>query len=488
MKRASEQDSSPKAVKTSESEKPNQSIPNEEEMGEFEDPYGDDFESEEEIFEAGEDGEPDKEDDDEMEEVNEEPKHTSRVFLPNRSAPLGENEVMEPDYSTYHMLHSVNVKWPCLSFDILPDNLGMSRKIYPQTMYIVAGSQADKAKDNEVSVLKFSSLAKTLIRDEDDDEDEDGDEDYDADPVLESKSLPCYSTVNRLRVTPFASQTKEYLCASMMENGEVQLWDVSPQLKSIDTPGSNVSKQQNKPIFTIKAHGKVEGYAVDWSPLVSSGQLLTGDISGKIFLTSRTTGGWVTEAKPFSASKGSVEDLQWSPTEKTVFAAGGSDGHVRIWDARQSAKPAISVKATNTDINVMSWNHQASHLLASGYDDGQFGVWDLRSFTSGKPVADFHFHKQAVTSIEWHPSDDSVLAVASEDNTVSLWDLSVEADDEEIAEQARQAKGDLDEIPSQLLFVHWQPNVKEVHWHKQIPGALISTGSDGFSLWKTISI
>ena len=485
MKRPSEQESSPKAVKTSEDKAPNQAPDVDNEMGEFEDPYGDDFESEDDVFEAGEDGEPDNEDE-AMQEEDVKVEHTSRVYLPHRSMPLGENEVMEPDYSTYHMLHSVNVKWPCLSFDILPDNLGVDRKNYPQTMYIVAGSQAERAKDNEVSVLKFSSLAKTLIRDEDDDEEDD--DDVDADPVLEAKTLPCNSTVNRIRTTPFAGSTNEYLTASMMESGDVQLWNLTPQFQYFETPGMSVSKQQQKPIHTIKAHGKTEGYAVDWSPLVATGSLLTGDVSGKIYLTNRTTTGWVTEKNPFVASDGSVEELQWSPTEKTVFSSAGSDGFIRIWDTRQAGKPAISVKASNTDINVISWNRKAAHLLASGYDDGQFAVWDMRNFTKSAPVAELNFHKRAITSIEWHPSDDSVLAVASEDSTVTLWDLSVEADDEEIAEQHNQAKGELDGIPSQLLFVHWQPNVKEVHWHKQIPGALVSTGSDGFSLWKTISI
>ncbi len=51
---------------------------------------------------------------------------------------------------------------PCLSFDILSDNLGMDRNQYPHTVYIVCGTQAEKADRNSVMVVKMSNLTKTL--------------------------------------------------------------------------------------------------------------------------------------------------------------------------------------------------------------------------------------------------------------------------------------------------------------------------------------
>ena len=477
MKRSGAASRESKASKHDAQDAPTKPDPTENVMGDFEDPYGDDFESEEEIFEAGEDGEPEKEEDVTVGK-------TQRAYIPHLSRPLAEGEVLEPDYSTYVMLHSMNVKWPCLSFDILPDSLGRDRRIFPQSMYLVTGTQAKRPKDNELLVLKMSSLAKTLAQDDDDDDDDDGD--LDVDPILESKSLPCNSTTNRIRVSPFAGRTGEFLVAQMAENSDVNIWDVSPHVQSFDKPGMTIQPQQSKPQHVVKAH-KSEGYAVDWSPLSQTGQLLTGDVDGNIYLSSRVSSGWTTDNTPWKCP-GSVEEIQWSPVERTVFSSAGSDGHIRIWDTRQAPKKAaLSVRASNSDVNVMSWNKKAPHLLASGHDDGSWGVWDLRTFTSGEPVASFDFHKSPITSLEFNPSEESVVSVGSEDSTVTLWDLSVEADDEEIMAQ-KAAAAELADIPSQLLFVHWQPNVKELHWHRQIPGTIVSTGSDGFSMWKTISV
>ena len=75
-----------------------------------------------------------------------------------------------------------------------------------------------------------------------------------------------------------------------------------------------------------------------------------------------------------------MEDIQWSPSEKTVFASCSVDRTIRIWDTRSHEhRSMMSVTAHASDVNVISWNREVGYLMVSGSDDGTFRVWDFRN-------------------------------------------------------------------------------------------------------------
>jgi len=163
----------------------------------------------------------------------------------------------------------------------------------------------------------------------------------------------------------------------------VHIWDVRPLMESLDVPGYSFDRSRtNTPVYTINSHGQAEGFAMDWAASGSSSlRLLTGDIHSKIYLTTSTPSGFNALSQPFTSHTSSVEDIQWSPSEPTVFASCSADCSIQIWDVRTKGRKSVAgiVAAHESDVNVISWNRQTSYLLVSGGDEGGIKTWDLRN-------------------------------------------------------------------------------------------------------------
>jgi len=334
------------------------------------------------------------------EEMHDDPKVQS--WNPLTSA-LDPGTKLEVDETAYKMHHSLTSEWPALSFDFLRDSLGESRTRFPHSMIVAAGSQADRADRNKLTIMKLSDMCRTGVKektekqledeilgeeygknDDSDEEEEDEEEEIeDMDPVLEHYSLKHKGGVNRVRAMPQRSE----IVATWSDVGSVNLYNVGGILDSFNrSAGSAVKNARNitkDPFFVYNGHS-CEGYAMDWSR-VNEGHMVTGDCDGNIHLWSPTDGGLANySTSSFKVDKAyepgggnidhpSIEDLQWSPTEGTVFASAECGGYVKIFDTRCAGRPMLSNKIheNNSDVNVISWNPIVSNLLASGGDDGK---------------------------------------------------------------------------------------------------------------------
>ena len=110
------------------------------------------------------------------------------------------------------------------------------------------------------------------------------------------------------------------------------MWDLDEQLKAVENPGllsaynkkCEKSDTAVKPIFTFKGHLS-EGYGLDWCS-TEVGTLASGDCKGNIHIWRCSDNGgtksWYVDQRPYSShAPHSVEDLQWSPTERHVLAS-----------------------------------------------------------------------------------------------------------------------------------------------------------------------
>lgn len=132
------------------------------------------------------------EDDNESEE-----KIVPKVYLPGQI--LEEGEDLVADKSAYRLLHQAQSGAPCLSFDVLPDDLGDSREDYPLTMYIVAGTQAAQAHVNNVLVMKMSNLYGNKQHSEDSESESSDSEDEECNPAMSVVSIKHQGCINRIR-------------------------------------------------------------------------------------------------------------------------------------------------------------------------------------------------------------------------------------------------------------------------------------------------
>jgi len=411
-----------------------------------------------------------------------------KVYVPGE--PMADDEELVCDDTAYVMYHQMQTGAPCLSFDVLHDSLGETREEYPLTMYLVAGSQAERAHVNNVIVMKLSNLTKNSVKEKEEKEEESDNEsdaeDDDEKPELEAAMIRHTGSINRIRCTCIGERQ---IAATWSEQGKVYLWDLSRPLQAVNDSQvmAAYTREQESPaaIFKFAGH-QTEGFAMDWSPL-SQGNLLTGDCMKHIHLwTPQEGGSWHVDQKSFSAHTASVEDIQWSPNEANVFASCSVDKSLRIWDTRVTPSKACMLTipdAHDRDINVISWN-RTEPFIVSGGDDGCIKIWDLRQFQSGQAVAVFKHHTSPITSVQWHPTDSTVFAAAGSDDQLTLWDLSVERDSE-----AADKDNNEPSVPPQLLFIHQgQKDIKELHWHKQCTGSIISTAHSGFNIFRTISV
>ena len=390
---------------------------------------------------------------------------------------------------------------------------------YPKSVYFCAGSQAEpevpgQSVENKIYVMKWSEMEKTL---HDDDEPSDNSEDDEEDiiekinrqpkePVIRYETIPHRGCVNRIRSLHGSS-----IVATWSDTAEVGIYNLEPALDELEKPideapqteTTAIGKKKKKKNVKKKKLGGTklfshkhanEGFAIEWSPL-SFGRLATGSCDAKLFVyqpADETCSSFVPETKVgLQGHKGSIEDIQWSPAQSHVLATCSVDQTIKLWDLRATAqKSQMSFKAHDSDVNVMSWNKHTTFLLASGDDNGEFRIWDLRRLNpktynqeSFESITRIRWHTKPITSLQFEPREESVLAVASDDNKLTLWDFSVEEDEQEQKDQKLEANGM--DIPPQLMFLHQGQNlIKELRFHPQFRTTLFTTAMDSFNVFR----
>jgi len=126
----------------------------------------------------------------------------------------------------------------------------------------------------------------------------------------------------------------------------------------------------------------------------------------------------------FELHKAPTLDVDWRPDDST-FATCSTDRSIFVCRVGE-AKPLRLFQEHTDEVNAVRWDPSGS-LLASCSDDGTCKIWGLKSESSIFTLAD---HRKEIYTLKWSPTGKGsrnpqkplLLATASFDNTVRLWD------------------------------------------------------------------
>ncbi|KAJ2666476.1 ribosome biogenesis protein ytm1 [Coemansia sp. RSA 1199] len=121
-----------------------------------------------------------------------------------------------------------------------------------------------------------------------------------------------------------------------------------------------------------------------------------------------------------SGHVGAVTSVCFDADRESNVYSGGWDHSVRTWDVAAGVNVATSL----CDKVILDVDYSAhSQLIATGHADRSVRLWDPRSSDNTVVKLRLSSHKGFVSSVAWAPNSAYMLASASHDSTIKVWDI-----------------------------------------------------------------
>ena len=108
---------------------------------------------------------------------------------------------------------------------------------------------------------------------------------------------------------------------------------------------------------------------------------------------------------------------------------------MQIIDTRSPITSESKVQARGHEdaVNALSFNPASDVIIATASADKTIGIWDIRNLKI--KLHALEGHHDAVTSLSWHPQEEAILASSAADRRVIFWDLSRIGDEQSQEDQ-----------------------------------------------------
>jgi WD40 repeat protein len=93
-----------------------------------------------------------------------------------------------------------------------------------------------------------------------------------------------------------------------------------------------------------------------------------------------------------------IYSAQFSPHTPTSLLTCASDGFVKVFDTRSPTRAALEFRASDTEVLDVDWNKYEDGVVASASKDLGVRVWDLRA--GGRCTAELVGHSLAVRKVQ----------------------------------------------------------------------------------------
>ena len=119
-----------------------------------------------------------------------------------------------------------------------------------------------------------------------------------------------------------------------------------------------------------------------------------------------------------------VQALQWHPTQAAVLLTGSFDRNASVCDVRATAADwkAAAKWSVSSDVECVAWDPQSEHQFLISTDNGTVTCHDAR-YAGKEPIFTIGAHSEACTGLAVSSMVPGLLATASLDKSVKLWDI-----------------------------------------------------------------